>query len=352
MNTPSMDEIRHQILGNMLNADPAQAVHERSDNYIRATGNASAIEGLYEVAKRILAQIFPDTCDLNWLREHARRRGITQRSAVVSTGTIQLKGAAGTVWSSGSVGNDVSSVQYRLTQTVTVPVGGVVTATAEAVIPGLAGNRPNNTPLTMVSPPFGGDASATLLTMDSGDDDESPESLLARLLDVIRRPPAGGNKYDYVRWAKEVSGVRNAYCYPLRRGNGKVDVAITSSTGMPSAQLLAAVSAHIEDVRPVRAKEVAVLAPDALNFNLAGSLMVGAGYTFAAVSAAAEANIRDYISKLAPGEVAYLHKIRSLISDTPGVVDYSITTPTTNLVPTINASLLEWVRLVNVVFTP
>jgi uncharacterized phage protein gp47/JayE len=63
--------------------------------------------------------------------------------------------------------------------------------------------------------------------------EESDSDLLERLLDYVRRPPAGGNQYDYVKWAQEIANVKAAYCYPLAQGLGTVDVVIVadSSTG-------------------------------------------------------------------------------------------------------------------------
>ena len=58
---------------------------------------------------------------------------------------------------------------------------------------------------------------------------EMDSSLLARLLEYIRRPPAGGNKYDYVKWAKAIDNVTAAYCYPLAQGLGTVDVVIVAN---------------------------------------------------------------------------------------------------------------------------
>lgn len=57
---------------------------------------------------------------------------------------------------------------------------------------------------------------------------ETDEEYLARLLEYIRRPPAGGNKYDYIKWAKEVDYVTSAWCVPLGQGLGTVDVIITA----------------------------------------------------------------------------------------------------------------------------
>jgi uncharacterized phage protein gp47/JayE len=58
---------------------------------------------------------------------------------------------------------------------------------------------------------------------------ETDAAYLARLLDYIRRPPAGGNKYDYVKWALEIDNVKAAYCIPLAQGLGTVDVVIVAN---------------------------------------------------------------------------------------------------------------------------
>lgn len=58
---------------------------------------------------------------------------------------------------------------------------------------------------------------------------ETDEAFLSRLLDYIRRPPAGGNKYDYVKWALSIDNVAAAYCFPLAQGLGTVDVVIIAN---------------------------------------------------------------------------------------------------------------------------
>ena len=42
---------------------------------------------------------------------------------------------------------------------------------------------------------------------------ETDAELLARLLAVLRQPPAGGNEFDFVAWAKSIDGVAKAYTY-------------------------------------------------------------------------------------------------------------------------------------------
>jgi len=76
---------------------------------------------------------------------------------------------------------------------------------------------------------------------------ETDEELLARLLEYIRRPPAGGNKYDYIKWALTIDNVAAAYCFPLGQGLGTVDVVIVAdadATGseVPSSHALTGTS--------------------------------------------------------------------------------------------------------------
>lgn len=66
---------------------------------------------------------------------------------------------------------------------------------------------------------------------------ETDSAYLSRLLDYIRRPPAGGNKYDYVKWAREIDGVAAAYCIPLSRGLGTVDVIIIADESTTGSEL-------------------------------------------------------------------------------------------------------------------
>lgn len=66
---------------------------------------------------------------------------------------------------------------------------------------------------------------------------ESDAELLARLLDDIRRPPAGGNQYDYVKWARSIDGVARAYCVPLANGLGTVDVIILADEAVTGSEI-------------------------------------------------------------------------------------------------------------------
>lgn len=163
---------------------------------------------------------------------------------------------------------------------------------------------------------------------------ETDAELLARLLDIIRRPPAGGNKHDYRRWALEIDNVAQAYCYPLAQGDGSVDVVILAdiATGseIPNAGLLAAVAAHIDDVRPVTHSLVRVLAPVVVT-QAVTMACTGSGLNLPAIAA----EISAYLSSMEPMQVLYRSKL-SAIAIQMGATNAVVTVPAGDVTPASN----------------
>lgn len=209
---------------------------------------------------------------------------------------------------------------------------------------GAAGNTTAITTGTFTSTPTGFDSTVIIGIMSGGTDQESDTELLDRLLDIIRRAPAGGNKYDYRRWAMSVDGVTAAYVYPLRRGLGTVDVVITSADGLPSAEIIAATQAYIDDVRPVTAKNCLVLGPTIKTIDL----VIQVSLDGVAIDVAREniiSALTDYINKLPPGEPFIRSQAEMLISIVTGVVDRVIVSPTSNVFPDVSETVVEWIRV-------
>ena len=141
------DELLNEILTDYRNQFPEADTSQGSLIFIKSACLASALWGLYHYQEWISQQIFPDTADTEALEHHAWVRGLSRT--------------------------------YN----------------------------------------------------------EADSALLARLLDYIRRPPAGGNKYDYVKWAREIDNVASAYCFPLAQGLGTVDVVILANKTNTGAQV-------------------------------------------------------------------------------------------------------------------
>jgi uncharacterized phage protein gp47/JayE len=155
---------------------------------------------------------------------------------------------------------------------------------------------------------------------------ETDSAYLARLLDYLRRPPAGGNRYDYVKWAKEVDNVAAAYCVPLAQGLGTVDVIIlaneaTTGSETPNQELIDVVKAYIDDVRPVTASLVRVLGPEILDQDVTMDLS-GTGADAAGIAS----DIATYIAALIPGQTLYLSHLYA-IAISGGAENVVITVP-------------------------
>lgn len=335
--TPDYQAIRDAILRDIANQVPGANVAADGDYAIRANATGAAVEGLYQHQQWMIRQIFPDTADSDYLERHAGLRGLTRKLATTAAGTITLSGTVGSAVPIGTEAKTVAGVAYLTTAADVIGAGGTVTIAAQAEVPGAAGNQAAATALTLTSAPTGVLSSATIATMTGGTDVENDASLLARLLFILRNPPCGGATHDYYSWAMNVSGVTAAYVYNSRRGAGTVDVVIFTGGGIPGAPLLASVQSYVDTQRPVTADFLAI-APTPVAVNIAASLTLTAGAVRATVEAAINLALASYFATLKPGDTAYLNRLRALISDTAGVVDYVMTTPASNTVVLVDAT--------------
>ncbi|MDO8706438.1 MAG: baseplate J/gp47 family protein, partial [Sulfuricaulis sp.] len=163
---------------------------------------------------------------------------------------------------------------------------------------------------------------------------ETDDSLRARLQERLQEAPQGGSKADYVRWAKEVSGVTRAWCFPLEGGAGTVTVRFVrdddATTIIPDAAEIAAVQAHIEEVRPTTSVPT-VAAPAAVPLAFTIALTPNT----VAVQAAVTAELAELIrSESYPGATLLLSHIRAAISAAAGENNNVLTVPAADVVYT------------------
>lgn len=336
------DTIATNILRDISNQLPEADTGTDSDYGVRAAAEGSAIEGLYQHQDWITKQIFPDSADSDMLALHARVRGLSKKSATPASGTVQLNGVPGSPANAGLLVLLIGGLQYQTTAAATIGADGTATVPAVAVMAGSAGNVASGAALTVSSPPSDFTSVATIVSMVGGTDDETDDGLLARLLDVIRNPPAGGNKYDFRRWAMNVPGVSAAYVYPLRRGLGTVDIAITASGGLPSDDTIAATQAYIDSVRPVTAKNALVIAPTIVPIDHEVNVD---GMAPTAAQPLIQASLDAYFAQLAPGDPYVRSKAAATISDISGMTDSQLVTPTANVTPEVDANAVQWCQL-------
>ncbi len=291
--------------------------------------HAGAAHMLYGHLAWLALQLMPDTAEIEHLERWSSIWGVARKAAARAAGPIVVTGTTGAVVPSGTVLQRSDSREYISDAEATL-VAGTATVSVTAVDGGVAGNAAAGASLSFVSPIAGvvGTAVIDAGGLTGGTDLESDASLRERLLERIQEPPHGGASFDYVAWAREITGVSRAWVYPLELGLGTVSVrfVVDDDPGglIPDAAKVQAVQDHIDSVRPVTAA-VTVVAPVAVDLDLTIS---GLNPSSAAVQAAISAELSDLLRREAePGGTILLSHIREAISVAAGEFDHALTSP-------------------------
>lgn len=334
------EQIRDDELRDIKNQKPEAQTGDGSDYRIRANATAAATEGLYQHQAWAARQIFASDADEDYLERHAAEYRIFKKAANASTGPVIFTGVEGTIYEAGKEFKALDEQVYLTTEAGTIPAEGSITLAAKASEAGLTGNQEAGASVTLTSAPPGSDSTATIVTMTSGTDKESNASLLVRLKARRQNPPAGGNAADYERWALEVPGVTQAFCYPLRRGAKTVDVAVLSNGEPPSDELLAEVQTNVESKAPAGTDFMA-LKPTQVYVDTTAELELDSTVTLAEVVAQAETMRAAYFAAMVPGGTAYRVKIEAILTNLDGVIDVTMPEPAANTLTTVSASSVE-----------
>lgn len=347
---PNLEEIRASLLRDYQTYYPNADTSEDSDAYARASSLAACAEGIYAHQKWMIKQFFPDTADTEFLEKHVGLRGLRRRNATYSAG----KGAtvSGNPDAVIAVGLQIKTEDgrfYETTESAVIPASGSVIVAVRSLATGAVQNIKTATKGSFMAAPVGVSTDVVLNDVVGATNAESDSSLLERLLNKIRRPAAGGNKYDYKDWALEVDGVEQAYVYPLRRGLGTVDIAITADNGVPSDDTVRRAQEYIDQERPVTAKESKVVKPDVtkVNFNIQVKI---SGVALNDIKTAINNALRDYFNGLIPGDDLIVSQCEAVINNLIGVVDRRFIAPTANQKADI-INKIEWFRLGEITVT-
>lgn len=347
---PTLEEIRASILRDYQTYYPNADISEDSDAYARASSLAACAEGIYAHQKWLIKQFFPDTADTEFLEKHAGLRGLRRRNATYAAG----KGAtvSGNPDAVIAVGLQIKTEDgrfYETTESEVIPAGGSVVVAVRSLATGAAQNIKTTTKGSFMAAPVGVSSDVVLNDVVGATNAESDSSLLERLLNKIRRPAAGGNRYDYKDWALEVDGVEQAYVYPLRRGLGTVDIAITADNDVPSDDTVRRTQEYIDQERPVTAKESKVVKPDVtkVNFNIQVKI---SGVSLNDIKTAIRNALTDYFNGLIPGDDLIVSQCEAVVSDLIGVVDRRFVAPNANRKADV-INKIEWFRLGEITVT-
>lgn len=283
--------------------------------------------------------MFPEWSYGEYLDLHAKRVGLTRRAAGYAYAKVEVEGIPGTIIPAGfafavpSV-NSQPAIEFRTEEAVEIAEDGKATVGVLAVLPGTGGNVPADAIVLMVSPMRGITAIKNPEKASGGTEEESDDSLRARIMEIEQGLDTGfvGCDADYIRWSKEVPGVGTSFVIANWNPEVKnsVKLVVLDANGEPANDhILELVYNHImspEDRLSRKAPIGAILTVVApvmkeIAYSLSATLEDGYDATTVADSIAAAIQ-QYYIRAKTEGLVHYIH-IHAIITQAPGIYDFT-----------------------------
>lgn len=320
-----MAEVKEVLLNRMLN--------NISDEYDKTTGSffydtikpvAIELETLHEKADDILDKCFVGTCEGDYLDRKCSEQGIYRKQATKSTGKVKVTGIVGAKIKKGNlVSSDNVNFIFQEDKIIDETKKAIILVQCEEY--GIIGNVPVGAIKYFPKTLEGLHSVYNEDPLNNGYEVENDSNLRERYYTKVRTPATSGNKYHYLNWSKEVTGVGDAKIIPLAYGPGTVKVVIINSNKTSAnTDLIEKVFQHIEENRPIGAT-VTVISAMEKTINIALNLVIDSkNYLLDDVKLNLEKNITEYLKEIAFNQnyVSYA-KIGNIIFDTDGVLDYS-----------------------------
>lgn len=297
---------------------------------------AIELEKLSAKVDEILNNGFADTATETFLDKVVNEQGVYRKPSTKATGIVTITGVAGAVITKGEmVASD--SVNFVFTQDTVIPESKTIDIPVECEVAGTIGNVPVAAIKYFPKTIEGLQTVTNKEALTNGYDTETDEALRERYYLKVRTPTTSGNKYHYLNWAKEVTGVGDAKVIPLWNGNGTVKVIVINSNKRATDEtLINSVIEYIEDNRPIGAT-VTVISAIEKPINITVTLVIDENnYVLEEVKQTIEKNLTEYFKSIAFKDtyVSYA-KVGNIIIESEGILDYSnllINNVTSNIV--------------------
>ena len=179
----------------------------RASNYIHLLRKAlEKAELLQFHLVETLKIMFPEWSYGEYLDLHAKRVALERRAAGYAYAELEIEGIAGTVIPAGfafavpSV-NSQPAIEFRTMEAAEIAEDGKAAVGVLAVLPGTSGNVPADAIVLMVSPMRGITAIKNPEKASGGTEEESDDSLRARIMEIEQGLDTGfvGCDADYIR---------------------------------------------------------------------------------------------------------------------------------------------------------
>lgn len=286
---------------------------------------------------RTLMLMFPMWAWGEWLDLHGVSAKVTRKQASRASGHVTVTGIAGTIIEEGTVfctegTTDVESVEFATTEEATIPEQGTVDIPVASVLTGATYNVTRNT-VTLQKQP---NENITSVTNENpirgGTDEEDDDTYRERILEKLRSAEVSfvGCDADYVRWAKEVSGVGSAVVEPEWKGPGTVKVVVADPDGSAvGEETLKAVENYIvspkdrlKRLAPIGAS-VTISTVQDMTMKYRAVIELESNYSVDNVKETFLSALKTYYRTAKDNEEIRYTVVSALLSNTAGVIDFS-----------------------------
>lgn len=286
---------------------------------------------------RAIMLMFPEWAWGQYLDLHGKQVGMHRKEAGRASGSVTIEGAAGTIIPNGflvctTATDSLPSIEFSTDEEYVIPESGIVEIQVTAVQSGIQSNVNANSVILMSQPVKGVSKIYNTDNITGGTEVEGDEDLRQRINEINRSREISfvGNDSDYIRWAKEVTGVGNVIIVPEWDGPGTVKVVLTDINGQPANESIRdAVYAHIvsplnrlQRLAPIGAT-VTVAAPELKTIYYSVKVVLEPGYELEGVKETFLKNLQKFyeISK-EEHMIRYNHAVSFLVH-TEGILDFS-----------------------------
>lgn len=334
---PTFSKI-HQVIIQEIRNQTGLSTTPDSDASIRADGTAAAVEGLYQHQNYIQRQLFIQTADEPYLYVHAEELGLSRIGGTVASGTVLAISNITTTILAGTKLTDGKGHYWSMVNNTELKANLRTSVDVVADQKGSSWNFSGT--LLLVSPPAGVSGTATEVNIGGGVDVEELEAWRLRLLERKQLGISRDREADLISDLKEISGIKDIYVYPKRRGLGSLDVAITAvgtPPTLPSADLLAQAQLALDAYVGFWADSKAYSPTEQL---VPVSAVVSGTVNLDTVRQV----IRDYFAEIAPVDLYQAAVLSARIISVAGVTDV-VLSPSVNILATVNPFATTWLRL-------
>ena len=313
------EDIKQRMLDN-INSDIDKREGSFTQNMISPISEELA--KIYLEQRDLVNMAFVRNGFFNYLDDKCWEYGVERKIGTSAVGEVTFEGEDGTIISNGTVIHN-NDLYYVILNDADIS-NGKADLVVEAYEMGKKYNVLKNTEFVLKENIQGVNKVYAKEDFKGGTDTETDEELRDRYFNTIKKSYTSGNVAHYETWTLEVNGVGSCKVYPLKNGNGTVEIVITNSDMLgASSELIESVKANIEEKRPIGAN-VSVVSATEKAININANITLSVGYELMEVKQLFEERLKEYLKEISfKSSYVSTAKLGNLLLDIDGVYDYT-----------------------------